>query len=192
MMEDEVNFKKALIGRLAPTGLLVAIAFIAFFVFRNPPTGGFSIAWPIVAVILLLLSVGYAVEATATPILLSLSTTGLKPNWFEEEIAWSNVISAELVEQKGFKFGGEFVRLRFVNPISPPQLYQNRFIGFETSFEDSGFAFSDWWRMRVKSKPIWQLVLPTEMLLNASSLDTTSAELVTLLGHHLKKKSGGV
>jgi hypothetical protein len=187
-MEDQIIFKKAAMQRLAPVAIIIVIAIIASFVFRNPPTGGFSIAWPIVASILLLLSVGYAVEATSSPPLLSLSKTGIKPNWFDDEIAWSNVISVELVEQTGFKFDGDLVRLRLLNPVSPPEGVHSRFIGFETSFEDSGFAFNDWWQMRVKSKPIWQLILPTEMLVAVSKLDTTSEELLRLLKYYLAEK----
>jgi hypothetical protein len=153
-MDSDTLIRPSSSARLQPIAATLGIAVVAWLIFREPPTEGFAIVWPLIAVILAILFTGYLIQAVTSPALLTISTTGLKPHWFIVEILWEQIRSVSLAQQQGFQIGGPFIQIHLTTPIEQPDPYPERFVGFEVTNAYTGNEFGNWWETRLAYPPI--------------------------------------
>jgi hypothetical protein len=127
--------------------------------------------------------VGSFVQAATSPRLLGIGPTGIKLNWLDEEINWSDVSGGRVIIAQGFTFGMTWVQLELRRELCVPIESNSELLVAD--------GFIEWlemqWRVAKNAAPVWEMVTPTTLQIVVPRINSSAEDLAKDIEQYLDR-----
>jgi hypothetical protein len=127
--------------------------------------------------------VGAFVQAATSPTLVGITPQGLKLNWLDEEIPWSEIKGGRVIVAQGFSFGMSWVQLELSRELSVPAESNAELLVAD--------GFIEWlemqWQVAKNAPPVWEMLTPTTLQIPVSRVNTSAEALAVDIEKHLAR-----